>query len=413
MDRWKKRALGNVPLVLWLLALACFINVGGLSLLWPVNSIYIHVKLHQSMAVAGFVLMVYSGAGFIGSLLGGWCYDRFGPVLTLAGSSFLAAISILLPVFYQHFAVYVGVMAVFGVLCAVPFPVLNALAGHAWPEAGRKAFNFLYVSNNVGVAIGTAIGGFIAAHSFDTVFYGIFLSYLLFVILTLTVFRRPFQKVYQHRSVHGHESIENVASRLETASIPWGAIGILLAGFIVTWSVYVQWQSTISVDMQALGYPLSAYSILWTINGALIFLGQPVVSFVVRRVPSLTVHMVGGVIGYILAFLLLALSHDYIAFLLAMLLTTFSEMFVWPSVPAAIAQLSPPRKLGFLQGLVSSGATFGRMIGPFYGGYMYDRDGINGVLHVSLLLLVLPIFLFLLFHVVNRPGRIAERREVS
>ncbi|WP_258112855.1 MFS transporter [Alicyclobacillus sp. SP_1] len=405
--RHKKR---EIPAVLWMLALASLINVGGLSLLWPVNSIYIHVRLLQSMSTVGWVLMVYSGSGFVGSLIGGWLYDRVGPTWTLAGSSVLAAAVIVIPALDTSFVVYIGVMATFGLFCAIPFPVLNAIASHAWPEGGRRAFNFLYVSNNIGVAIGTAIGGLVAAASFQAVFFGICIGYLVFVGLTLTLFRRPFLQAYragrQQRSATTDSVLHigddgDVQNELH-APIPWGAVLLVLMGFLCAWSVYVQWQSTLSVDMQALRYPLAAYSILWTMNGALIFLGQPIITWVVRRLPVLTLHMLVGVCLYVFAFGLLLVSHAYIAFVAAMILTTFGEMFAWPSVPAAVSNLAPPSKAGLLQGLVGGAATLGRMIGPLYGGYLYDAGGIHSVLLFACSFLSMPLLLFIVFHFLTK-----------
>ena len=40
---------------------------------------------------------------------------------------------------------------------------MYAMVGSIWPEGGRKAFNAIYLAQNVGVAIGPAIAGIVAA----------------------------------------------------------------------------------------------------------------------------------------------------------------------------------------------------------------------------------------------------------
>lgn len=364
-ERLHRQLKSDIPMIIWLLGLGCLLNVGGLSLLWPVNAIYIHTNLHKSMAVAGVVLMVYSGTGLFGSFLGGWLYDRYGAIRVMVTTLVVSCFVIVIPAFTANFAIYVGVMALFGTACAIPFPVLNAVAGHAWPGGGRRAFNFLYVANNLGVALGTALGGLMASHSFHAVFYGIALGYAILLLLVVTALRAP---LHQLQQVH-QTARKEADSRLQE-TIPWGGIGILLAGYITAWVVYVQWQSTVSVDMQASGYPLSLYSLLWTINGLLIFLAQPVVAFVTRRISALPMQMVGGTVLFALSFTAMLFAHHYAVFVFAMVLTTLGEMFVWPAVPAAIAQISPSSRLGTLQGLVSSAATCGRMIAPCWGHFV-------------------------------------------
>ncbi len=388
------RQLTGFPLAIWFLGFGCFINISGLSLLWPVNAIYVHVQLHQPMTIAGLVLMIYSGAGFVGSFVGGWLYDKFGAIRVLVAGLLLGAATILIPAFNHGWVVYIFVMVVFGVACSVPFPVLSSLAGHAWPEGGRKAFNFLYVANNLGVALGTALGGFLAQKSFSSVFVGISIAYMVFMILVLTVFRRPFNQIY-HRATHTKESKHKV--EMHTQSIPWGALSTLFVGYIVSWAIYVQWQAVISVYMQAIGFSLSSYSVLWTLNGILIFVTQPFVSFVVKRCPSLIVQMIGGVILFGISYVVLIYFREYSAFVLAMVLTTFGEIFVWPAVPSAVAEISPQNRLGMLQGLVSSAATFGRMVGPLVGGILYDLGSVHLVLICSVLALIFPVVLFILF----------------
>ncbi|WAH38102.1 MDR family MFS transporter [Alicyclobacillus dauci] len=390
----------EIPNVIWLLGLGCLINVGGLSLLWPVNSIYIHVGLHKSMAVAGLVLMVFSGAGLFGSFVGGWLYDRIGAMRILVYSLVISCVSILLPAMTSDFAVYVVVMAVFGVTCAIPFPVLNAVAGHAWPDGGRRSFNFLYVSNNIGVAIGTALGGVLAARSFQVVFYGIALAYLGLLFLITTALKKPFSDI---RRSNDESRVKRQLEHTATV-LPWGGIAILFTGYTLAWAIYVQWQSTVSVYMQSTGYTLSAYSLLWTLNGLLIFLSQPLVSFVTRRFPALSFHMIGGTVLYALSFTVMLFAHHYFVYVIAMVLTTLGEIFIWPAVPAAVAQIAPPSRLGMLQGLVGSCATAGRMIGPVVGGVLYDQGALHLVLLIAILSTVFPLVLFSVYHRFTTPN---------
>ncbi|QQE77784.1 MFS transporter [Alicyclobacillus sp. SO9] len=387
--------LRQFPADIWLLGLGSFVNIAGLSLLWPINAIYIHTQLDQSMTVAGLVLMLFSGAGFIGSFVSGWLYDKIGIVPVLLIGLGAAGVLITVPIFNHAFSVYVVVMGLFGLASSMPFPALTTMAGQAWPDGGRRPFNFIYVTNNLGVATGTAVGGLLAQHSFRIVFSGIMLAYIIFLLLVITVFKSRFQRYRLPK-----EDVQTpVSLPLHVfPQVPWLAVGVLLGGFVLSWVVYVQWQSTLSVYMQQLGYPLTMYSVLWTLNGILIFAAQPLVSFVAKRIHQLPLQMMIGVFLFSMSFLILIWNDKYVGFVAAMVVTTFGEMFVWPSIPAAIAQLAPSHRAGMLQGLVGSSATLGRMFGPVIGGFLYDRVAEPVSLAVFCGGLAFPLLLFLLYH---------------
>ncbi|SFU52949.1 MFS transporter [Alicyclobacillus macrosporangiidus] len=408
-----------VPSLVWLLMTCSFLNITGLSLLWPVNAIYIHEVLGQPMTIAGTVLLVYSAAGLAGSFLAGAGYDRFGALPVLTAGFAVCAASILVPLRIGGWVPYMGVMAVFGLACAVPFPVFNALVGHAWPDGGRRAYNFMYVANNIGVAAGTALGGVMAQRSFASVFWGIALVNAILLILLWTVLRTALRQLRSGRAQQARRTQEApdrasapdrraaapsaaAPGTVASGGVPWRPVTLVLVGFTAGWAIYVQWQTAISVYMQDLGYPLAAYSALWTLNGVLIFVLQPAVAAVVRRVPYLAWHMAMGMVLYAAAYALVALWHTYPAFVAAMTVMTLGEVLAWPSVPAAIGQLAPLHRLGYLQGLVGSTATLGRMVGPIAGGWLFDHAGVQALLWSASAACVLPALCFTGFHAAQR-----------
>lgn len=44
-------------------------------------------------------------------------------------------------------------------------PAIYAMAGAVWPNGGRQTFNAIYLAQNIGVAVGAAMGGFVAEFS--------------------------------------------------------------------------------------------------------------------------------------------------------------------------------------------------------------------------------------------------------
>lgn len=381
----------GVPTPMWVIALGVFANIVFFSLLWPLNAIYIHNELDKTMTVTGMVLFVYSLAGFLGNLIGGWLYDRFGAAKVLSMNAGISVPVVGSLAMFHQFWTYVVLITVFGFVSSVPFPVLSALVVRAWPTGGRRGYNYIYVTFNVGTAVGTASGGVIAQWSFPAVFVILACGYAAFFVIALTFFRAYFPPITSvHRSQTGHPI---ACSR---SLFQWLPIASVLSGYGIAWIIYVQWMSIVPVYMQFINIATRNYSVLWTVNGITIVMLQPLINLVLRRFQSFTMQMVAGMPLFGMSFLCLILSHSYYSFVIGILLLTIGEMFVWPAVPASLAAQTPPDRQGTVQGAVGSFAALGRMVGPLIGGRLYDTLPISAVLLCFALAAVLPTALFMM-----------------
>lgn len=372
-----------MPRALWWLLVGMALNVTGASFLWPLNTIYLHEQLGQPLAVAGVVLMLNSGGSVIGSLAGGFLFDRIGGFrVLLAGAVLTMAALAGLNVWHgwPHYAVF---LALVGIGSGVVFPAASAYAGTIWPNGGRRAFNALYVAQNIGVAVGSALGGLVASYSFSLVFFANLLLYAAFLFTVVAGLRRVPLLPPPRKKRSGE------AERAPSRSAGW-ALALLCAGYGLCWLSYVQWSTTIAAYTRELGIPVGQYSLLWTINGALIVLAQPLLSAVIRRfMPTLKRQIVIGFFIFAVSFAMLLGAHSFAEFAASMIVLTIAEMIVWPAIPAAVNEWAPPGKAGFYQGIVNGTATAGRMIGPVIGGSVADLFG------MKLLIMMLALFALL------------------
>ncbi|MGE5673794.1 MAG: MDR family MFS transporter [Mycobacterium leprae] len=382
------------PPLLWLLGVGSFINVAGSSFLWPLNSIYIHEQLGKPLTVAGVVLLLSSGGATLGQLVGGTLYDRFGARPVMLTGLFAAAGLVALPGLFSSWPLYVAVMLLYGFAGNLVFPAVQALLTKAWPSGGRKAFNFIYVANNLGVAVGTAIGGIVAQHSFRLAFVSAAFMFFIYALYVLFFIHDPKEEPV---AADSGAAAALAANREYERPIPWVPIGALFFGFALMWLAYVQWQGAVAVQLQSMGIPLSAYSLLWTLNGLIIFVGQPLISLMVRIFRTFQAQLYVGVVLYVSAFTLLFQANHYAVFVGGMILLTLGEMLVQPVIPAAAAQISPPSRRGFLQGFVGSAATVGRMIGPLVGGMIFDRAGFHSLMVAMVFVLCVPFVSFAVY----------------
>ncbi len=133
--------------------------------------------------------MINSLTGVIGNLLGGVLFDKWGGYKSILVGIVITLVSILGLVFFHGWPLYVVWLALIGFGSGMVFPSMYAMVGTVWPEGGRRAFNAMYVGQNVGIAIGTACGGLVASYRFDYIFLANFILYFVFFLIAFIGFR--------------------------------------------------------------------------------------------------------------------------------------------------------------------------------------------------------------------------------
>ncbi len=381
----------KMPRALWLLVIGMAINVTGASFLWPLNTIYIHDILGKSLSVAGLVLMVNAGASVIGNLIGGVLFDKIGGYRSILLGISITIIALIGLTINHTWNFYVVYLTIIGFGSGIVFPSMYAMAGSVWKEGGRKSFNAMYVSQNLGVAIGAALGGLVADIRFDYIFLANTVTYAIFFIIALFGYRKI------QANPTSQTSVLDQKQRIKEHTKLYALLTVCI-GYLLCWMGYVQWQTTIATHTQSLGISLKQYSILWTINGALIVLAQPIISWVVKKyTKTLKTQIIVGLVIFIISFAVVGVAEQYTAFVVAMIIITIGEMFVWPAVPTVANQLAPKGREGFYQGIVNSTATGGRMLGPFMGGVLVDLSGMGMLFGVLMSFMVIAIFTTLVY----------------
>ncbi|GED52747.1 MFS transporter [Brevibacillus borstelensis] len=366
--------LHRYPREAWLFLAASFLNSSGSAFMWPLTTLYVHTQLHRSMTEAGFVLMLQSLAGIVGQFTGGSLFHRVGAKRLIVGSLLLQACCMLGILLLGNWYLYIGFMIGLGFLFNVSNPAIQAFIGFRWKEQRRELFNIVYVGNNLGMAVGTALAGVIAAISFHFTF--------LFNSVSTFLFAGFF--FFFMRNMSHDELVGSMSEKTEKRS--QGSMRLLLRYqiylFMALGSTFIffsttVWNTGVAPHLTSSGMPLAAYSWLWTINGIVIFAGQPVTSWLKRLVKqNLSSQLVASAIAYGGGFGFMLFFHDnYAAFIIGMIITTFGEMLIAPTVPTFISEKtgeSAPFYLGAV-GAITSG---GRLLGPLFFGQMYDAGGI-------------------------------------
>ncbi|WP_066258275.1 MDR family MFS transporter [Neobacillus drentensis] len=380
-----------MPRALWLLIIGMVVNVTGSSFLWPLNTIYIHDHLGKSLSVAGIVLMLNSAASVIGNLYGGSLFDKIGGYKSIILGISITLAALIGLTFWNGWPAYIIFQVIIGFGTGIIFPSMYAMAGSVWKEGGRKAFNAIYVAQNLGVALGASLGGIVAAHSFQLIFLANTIMYVLFLLIALFGYKGILVNSGKQATID--LNAPTVKNRKNLYSLL-----ILCTGYLLCWVAYVQWQTTIASYTQEIHISLTQYSLLWSINGALIVVGQPLLNGVLKHLKAtLKLQMIIGIGIFIVSFLVAGKATMFSGFLVGMIILTIGEMFIWPAVPTVAFDLAPEGREGFYQGIVNSTATGGRMIGPLLGGMLVDLYSMSVLFTVLIGLFIIAIVTTLLY----------------
>ena len=350
-----------------------------------------HDYLGKSLSVAGLVLMANAGAGVVGNLLGGFFFDKIGGYKSIMAGILISIAALTALVIDHSWGPYVVLLTILGFSGGIIFPSFFAMVGTVWPEGGRRSFNSIYLAQNVGVAIGPALAGFIASVNIDYIFTANLAFYVVFFFIAFFF--------YKNMSIDPgvHTTVLNENTGIKKKA-PFIALLIVMIGYVLTWLVYSQWASTISTHATSVGVTLSQYSFIWTINGLLIVVGQPLIKPIVTKLENkVKMQILFGLSIMLISFFVVSFANTFNVFIVAMIILTFGEMIAWPAFPTLANQLAPKGKEGFYQGIVNSSATVGKMIGPMAGGILADMYGVQIALWVLTGLMSLAVIPTLLY----------------
>lgn len=362
------------PRAIRILAMGTVILFAGKAFIWPLSTLYMSTTLEQSLTTAGLVLLAQQAGALLGNLIGGRLYDLWGAKVSMLLANIVSIPIALAMALWQNFTLYALLLIVLGFFHGLNLPNVLSLTTQLWPDGGRRGMNLIYVAQNVGMAFGAALGGLFASVSMALAFYSNAMTYLLFLLIFILFIKVPkAEPLIEPDGCEKSEQTRNSAALGEYGQGKRVTISILAAGFMLSWLCYSQWASTVSVYTEQLDIQYSLYSLLWTINGSLILLGQPVVAWAIRHgVKTVKQQLTVGILLFGVSMFLIGSSTQYWGFVAAMVIMTFGEMLVWPAVPAIVASLADRGQLGWFQGIISGSATVGRMLGPYFGALLFE-----------------------------------------
>jgi len=348
----------------WLLLGALFSSI-GMSFIWPLTTIYMHNRLGASLTEVGIVLLLYSSANVVGSVIGGRLFDRLNPYyLTLGGIS-VSLVTLGTLIFSHGWPAFPIALVFLGLASGWTLTMVNSLGTTIHSRDGRYIFNMLYFAQNLGVVLGTALVGFVYSTSVTLLFVIAFSLFVCFFTVVLTCYHAP--AVMQRQVVT--KQAQDVTIALPNRRI----MATFFISLIIIWVMYEQWVSNLSVYMTGMGIPMREYSLLWTINAGLIVVFQALLNWLANFFSNLYLQVYAGIFFVALSFVTLIFAKDYLHFVIAMVILTMGEATAFPAIPAIVNGLTPHAVKGKYQGMANAWANVGKAFGPLFGGLVIDH----------------------------------------
>jgi MFS family permease len=364
-----RETISEYPSQFWLMGAGLFISSAGSSMIWPFLMIYVSEKLLLSLSTVSTLITINAVMGLFASFAAGAISDKLGRKLVMVISLAINGLGYL---FMGQAHTYLG-FAILMIFMGASNPLYQVgsdamLADMIVPEKRTNAFAIIRMINNAGIAIGPALGGFVAARSYSYAFLGAAVGMITYSLLLVFRARETLSKVYVTEK---NSPIENLGGYGRVfRDRPYVVFALLIGMGLIAPSML--WTLLSVYTKQNYGLPENLFGWLPTTNALMCVFVQFPVTRVARRFRPLPVIGVGMFI-YAVGVGSVAIMSSFWGFWASMVLMTFGELTMIPTVSKYIADLAPTDMRGRYMSFYWFAWGIARGAGPLIGGFLNDN----------------------------------------
>ncbi|WP_298732337.1 MFS transporter [uncultured Chitinophaga sp.] len=354
----------------WLLSLVMLVNRAG-TMVVPFMSMYITQRMHRSIADAGLIITLFGAGAVLGSSVSGYFIDRISFRAVQIFSSITGGILFLLMGQINNFTL-LCVMMVILAFVAEAFRPANAAAvsAYATPQNLTRSYSLNRLAMNLGWALGSSLGGILAAVNYQLLFWTEGLVYILVGILIVVLLppAKPAAKVVK------------TAQPVTEAASPWK--DKFLLRFLILVALYctffhllfrlvpVYWKEELHIDERIIGMLLG-------LNGIIIALFEMVLVKYWEGRKSNMYYIISGVVATALGYLLLVMPgmHPMLMAVGAVLFITMGEMLALPFINTVIMSRANEHNRGKYAAAFALAFSVAQIVGPAGGALITETFG--------------------------------------
>jgi DHA1 family multidrug resistance protein-like MFS transporter len=370
---------------LFILSFTLLVVMLGYGMVMPIMPFYIE-KLGAGGTELGWLMSTYSLMQLICAPIWGILSDRYGrkPILSIGVLGY--AVTLFMFGLAKTFVMLFIARSLSGILSSATMPTAMAYIGDNTPQKEKsRGMGQLGAAVGVGVIIGPLAGGLLSTDSLSMPFFvG---SGLAFLALLLVIFLLPESKTAIPLTVEPPQSngqlpldqpvpAESGSARPRTRDIylrvllsPAGILLLLI--FIMSFGM-TNFQGMIGLYVvDKFAFNTRQVGAIWMVMGIVLILVQGgLTGPLSKKLGELTLIRI-GLLGGAVGFVLVALAVDYVTTLLALGFFIFALALIGPALNSYISNFAGEHQ-GTVMGLNSAMTSLGRVVGPLWGGYIYD-----------------------------------------
>ena len=398
------RQYKGLPKQIYVLAFARAIVAIGMIFMIPLLSLLLTSKLGFSESEAGTIIFLISLVSIIGSAIGGKLADEIGrKKIFLIFASVIVISMIPAGIFCTNtkivIFIFVAEFCIFGLMPATSAMILDV----ADDKNKVECFSLLYLSSNIGSALGPVISGLLFYRYTEWIFWGMAVFFLItcFIIgFGVKELYQPHQKKFDadvppsSKRNEETEKIKEKSGESEKNIFRILYAAPLLVLFLICLTIlticYVQLDYLLPLHLSQL-FGLDAgskfTSLIWTVNGIIcVFFTPMIISFSKKLHPLKNVSI--ATLFYVAGFFLYSVSTAEYEFILGVLIWTSGEILISTCAGIYIADQMPETHKGRSMGLYEFARGLGRCLGPVLCGYYLTNHTYNQAWQVVVLLCI-------------------------
>jgi len=335
-------------------------------------ALYLTRHLGFSVGTAANVLFLYGAGALVAAPASGLLSDRLGPIRIMRGSLLLSGLVMLVFPLAKSLALVIALTLTMSVLGEAFRPANLTIFGDlVRPEQRKAGFALNRLAINLGMSVGPAVGGFLAAVSFAWLF---FVNGATSIVAGLILVASTFPL---HRHHANGEQIGAAVSPLTHRQRGYRDARLLffLAGVLPVAIVLFQHLASMSVFLVGtLKLSEASYGALFTLNCLLIVFLEVPINIATAHWPHRRTLALGALL-FGIGFGALAFAWDFWSAAVTVVIWTFGEMFFFPAMAAYLTDIAPESRRGEYMGLSQMVMGLAFMIGPWAGLLVLDRFG--------------------------------------
>ena len=376
-----RNTIAEYPLQFWILFCGRFIGSAGSSMVWPFITVYLRQRLDLPLTTVGVLFAISSVVGLFSQAVWGPVVDKFGRKPAMVAGLLNEVMIMLGFALLGTLEAYAVLIALSGLIEPASRIGSDAMVADLIEEKKRAgAYALLRMVSNAGVAIGPAIGGFLAATSYILSFSAAATTATIVLLLTIFLIKETKPELPQ------------MAEAEETPPAA-GGYGRIFHDFyflafcgasILLWMAYAPFMQLLPVYMkESFGILESGFGLIMAVNALMVVFFQFAVTRITEKYPDSYI-MAAGAFFTGLGALATILSNNFWLFLLAMIIMTIGELIWAPTSIAFVAKVAPIDMRGRYMGVygIVGGVAWG--VGPILSGYFYDNVSPVSIWHLSL-----------------------------